>query len=152
MVYKHLIVHPGSATIPAYAACAAHNQGKFDEMEEAIWAKAFSQGRNLGKERMIELAQELGLDVAKFKADVDGEACKKRVAKDQQDLRRVGARGTPAFYINGRFLSGARPIAQFKKIVDEELKKANDRIKKGEATAKNYYEKFVLAKGEKKVK
>lgn len=141
-------MHPGTATIPAYASCAAHLQGKFDEMEEAIWMKAYNQGRNLKKERMIELAQELNLDMGKFKSDMDGDVCKKRVATDQQHLRRVGARGTPAFFINGRFLSGARPIDQFKKIIDEELKKANDRIKKGTPVDK-YYAEFVLKKGKK---
>lgn len=110
--------------------------------------KAYSQGRNLSKERMVELAQEIGLDMGKFNKDIDGDDCKKTVAEDQQHLRRVGARGTPAFFINGRFLSGARPIDQFKKIIDEELAKANDRIKKGTSVEK-YYAEWVLGKGKK---
>lgn len=146
VVYKHLLVHPGSATIPAHAACAAHKQGKFAEMEEAIWERAFSEGRNLKKERMIELARDLGLDMDTFAADMNGDACKKRVAMDQQQLRKVGARGTPAFFINGRFISGARPIAQFKKVIDEELAKANARLEKG-ARADRYYAEWVLKKG-----
>ena len=36
----------------------------------------------------------------------------------------VGARGTPAFFINGRFLSGAQPVEAFAKLIDEELEKA----------------------------
>jgi len=61
-----------------------------------------------------------------------------------------GTRGTPAFYINGRYLSGAQPLPNFKRVVDEELKKADARIEKGEATAANYYQKFVFEKGLKK--
>lgn len=120
-------------------------QGKFPEMEKGIWEKAYAK-RDFKPETMEAIAKDVGLDMDKFKADKDG-ACKKQIAKDQSDLRAVGTSGTPAFYINGRFLSGARPVDQFKKLVDEELKKANDRISKGEATAANYYDKFVVEKG-----
>jgi predicted DsbA family dithiol-disulfide isomerase len=148
VVYKHLIVHPSVATTPALAACAAHRQGKFHEMEKLIWEKGFNANRNLGEDNMLALAKEAGLDVAKLKADMTGE-CQKIVEKDQAELRAVGARGTPAFYINGRFLSGAQPIERFKAIIDEELKKADETIKKGEATADSYYQKVVLDKGKK---
>ncbi len=144
-------MHPQAATIPAHAACAAHLQGKFPEMEKLIWEKGFSAGRNLSAENMEKLAKEAGLNMSKFKSDMNGDVCKNTVRKDQAQLAQVGARGTPAFFINGRFLSGAQPIDRFKALVDEELKKANDRIKKGEAKVGDYYEKFVLAKGEKKV-
>lgn len=118
-------------------------------MEKLIWEKGYSAGRNLSLENMNKLAGEVGLDMGKFKADMDGQ-CVQIIAKDQQQLRAVGARGTPAFFINGRFLSGARPVAQFKKIVDEELKKANDRIKKG-VKVQDYYTQFVLKQGKKKL-
>jgi predicted DsbA family dithiol-disulfide isomerase len=100
---------------------------------------------------MQAIAKELGLDVNKFKADMNGDACKKEVQTDQAQLAAVGTRGTPAFYINGRFLSGAQPIDRFKSIIDEELNKANERIKKGEATVDNYYAKFVVQAGKKKL-
>ncbi len=85
-----------------------------------------------------------------YKKERDG-VCKEIIRKDQQEVSAVGTTGTPAFYINGRFLSGARPIDQFKKLIDDELKKANDRIGQGQATKKNYYEKFVLKAGLKKL-
>lgn len=126
-------------------------QGKFGEMEHLIWEKGFKAGRNLSKENMIKIAGEVGLNMDKFKKDLDGQECAKKVRQDQSQLSRVGTSGTPAFYINGRFLSGARPIDQFKTLIDEELKKANDRISKGEATVANYYEKFVVQQGKKKL-
>ena len=149
VVYKHFVVHPGSATEPALAACAADKQGKFEGMYDDIWTKAFAK-RDFKPENMEKIAKELGLDVAKFKADKNGE-CKKIIAKDQAELRAVGTSGTPAFYINGRFLSGARPVEQFKVLVDEELKKANAAIGKDGLTAANYYQKSILAKGKKKL-
>jgi protein-disulfide isomerase len=148
IVYKNFIVHPSSATIPALASCAAHNQGKYDQMAKLIWEKGFKANRNLGKDNMLALAKEVGLDMNKFQADMDGAACKKKVRQDQAELQKVGTTGTPAFYINGRFLSGARPFEQFKAIIDEELKKADQRIKAGTPAAK-YYQEWVVGKGKK---
>jgi len=148
IVYKHFVVHPQQATIPALAACAADKQGKFHQMYEAIWEKGFNAGRNLSQENMDKLAQEVGLNVQKYKADMDGE-CKNIIRQDQQQLASVGVGGTPAFFVNGRFLSGARPPEQFKALIDEELKKANERVGKEGTTAANYYQKWVMEKGKK---
>lgn len=149
IVYKHFVVHPQTATEPALAVCAAAMQGKFSEMEKQIWEKAYAK-RDFAPATLEAIAKDVGLNMDKYKTDKDG-ACKERIRKDQADLSAVGTSGTPAFYINGRFLSGARPIDQFKALVDEELKKANDRITKGEATAANYYDTFIAKKGLKKL-
>ena len=125
-------------------------QGKFAEMEHGIWEKAYGKGRDFSAKNLEAIAKEAGLNIDKYKADKDG-ACKASIKKDQADLSAVGTTGTPAFYINGRFLSGAQPIDNFKKIIDAELKKANDRIGKGEATVSDYYDKFVFKKGLKKL-
>lgn len=148
-MYKHFVVHPQSATEPALAACAGAQQGKFKAVETLIWEKAYAK-RDFKPETMDGIAKEAGLDMAKYKADKAG-VCKQIIANDRKDLSAVGTSGTPAFYINGRFLSGARPVDQFKALVDEELKKANERVKKGEASAATYYEKFVVQKGLKKL-
>jgi predicted DsbA family dithiol-disulfide isomerase len=78
----------------------------------------------------------------KYKADTQGDACKSLIAKDQQQLAAVGTRGTPAFYINGRVLSGAQPIERFKEVIDDELKKANEALKAGKK-AEEYYSSIV---------
>ena len=148
IVYKHFLIHPQLATIPALAACAADKQGKFHKMYELIWEKGFNAGRNLSQENMEKLAGEVGLNLQKFKADMEGD-CKNVIRQDQQQLASVGVGGTPAFFINGRFLSGARPPEQFKALIDEELKKANERIGKEGTTAANYYQKWVMEKGKK---
>ncbi|MBT8494527.1 MAG: DsbA family protein [Deltaproteobacteria bacterium] len=148
IVYKNFIVHPSTATIPALASCAAHLQGKYDQMAKLIWEKGFKANRNLSKDNMLALAKEAGLDMSKFTKDLDGPQCKKKVRQDQAELAKVGTTGTPAFYINGRFLSGARPFDQFKVLIDEELKKADQRIKGGTPAAK-YYQEWVVKKGKK---
>ncbi len=85
-----------------------------------------------------------------FRRDRDG-VCVTQVAQDREQASQVGVTGTPAFFINGRFLSGAQPIDKFKKLIDEELAKANKRIHQGEASAANYYQRFVLEPGLKKL-
>ncbi len=145
IVYKNYIVHPNTATIPAQAACAAHKQGKFMKMHNLIWKKGFEK-RQFGADTMEKLARNLRLNMRRFRADMNGAECTHMVQNDMRQLAAVGTRGTPMFYINGRFLSGARPIGQFKTIIDQELKKATAAIRRG-TSLKNYYQEYVVKNG-----
>jgi protein-disulfide isomerase len=148
IVHKQLLIHPQVATTPALAVCAAHKQGKFLEMAELVWEKGYKANRNLGEENMDKLAAEAGLDIQRYKADMKGKECQAQLQQDRNDVTKVGASGTPAFFINGRFLSGARPQNFFEQLIDEELKKANEAIAKG-ASAETYYNDYVVKKGAK---
>lgn len=130
---------------PALAACAANFQGKFHEMYEIIWNEGFENGRKLSRDHMLKLAAKIGLNTDKLEADMDGK-CKSIVRKDMAVMSKFGVRGTPAFYINGRYLSGAQPLPRFKAIVDEELAKYKKRIADGTDPA-DYYETWVIEKG-----
>lgn len=138
------------ATIPAHAACAADKQGKFDEMYHLLFEKGYNAGRNFSQENIDKLAGEVGLDMSKFKADMEGD-CPKVVQNDMRLMQEFGVSGTPAFFINGRFQSGGGPPERFKPLIEEELKKAEERIGKEGTTAANYYQKWVLDKGKKKM-
>jgi protein-disulfide isomerase len=120
IVFKHLPlrIHPKAPAAHA-AAEAAHRQGKFWEMHDAI----FANPRELSPEQFEKYAQEIGLDVAKFKTDVASPDVKARVDADQSEAAKLGVSGTPSFFINGRYLSGAQPFEEFKKRIDEELAK-----------------------------
>jgi len=148
VAYKTFIVHPGQATTPALAACAANEQGKFATYEELIWDKAY-KSRDLSEDKMVELAKEAGLNVERFKADLAGASCKARLRSDQAELRRVGVSGTPAFYVNGRHVP-RRDLDSFRALIDEELGKAKKRIAQGTKPA-DYYAKWVVEQGEKKL-
>ena len=148
IVYKHLLVHPHIATLPAQAACAADEQKRFFEMEDALWEKAYKQNRDFSQTNIETIARGLGLDMKRFLRDLHSPMCVKRVADDQALAGQVGARGTPAFFINGRFLSGARPINQFQQLIDEELAKANRAIKAGTVKQRDYYD-YVVKNGKK---
>ncbi|MBK9072977.1 MAG: DsbA family protein [Myxococcales bacterium] len=144
VVYKQYVVHPQSATIPALAVCAAHKQGKFKAMDEVMWEKGFKGGRKFAQEDIEGYAKEAGLNVGQLKTDM--EACKPIIAKEQADLARVGVTGTPAFYINGRFIGGAQPLPAFEAVIAEELEKANKAISGG-IPAASYYQQAVVEKG-----
>ena len=67
------------------------------------------------------IATTVGLDVAQFKRDAASEAVKARVDADLAEAEKLGVSGTPAFFINGRYLSGAQPFDAFKRMVDAAL-------------------------------
>lgn len=90
-------------------------------------------------------ASELGLNMDKFKADMKGE-CQTVVSNDGRQLAAFSISSTPSFFINGRFISGAQPIDQFSAVIDDELKKANERIAAGTPAA-SYYQQWIMEKG-----
>ena len=101
------------------AAEAARMQGKFWEMHDAI----FKNQRDLSTTTFEKYAAEIGIDVAKYKKDLASKELKARIDSDLAEARKLGVTGTPAFFINGRFLSGAQPVASFTRLIDEVLKK-----------------------------
>lgn len=149
IAYKYFIVHD-EALAAGLAACAANKQGKFAAFEPLVWEKGF-KAQDISANKMIELAKELKLDVKKFDADIKSKDCIDWVRKGQNMLANLGTSGTPAFYINGRFLSGAQPIENFKTLIDEEMAKANKLIAAG-TSLESFYQKHVVEKGLKELK
>lgn len=101
------------------AANCAGEQGKYWEFN----AKLFAQQKALKVESLKSYAQELGLDTKTFNDCLDSNKYAEEVKKDMDDGIKAGVNGTPAFFINGIPLSGARPFSQFQEIIDDELKK-----------------------------
>jgi protein-disulfide isomerase len=149
VVYLPFVVHPQTATLPAQATCAAHRQGKFKEIDELLWTKVFKE-RKFEEGVIAGLGKDAGLDAAKYQADLKSPECDQWVKKHMQNLSQLGVGATPGFFINGRFLSGAQPFPAFKTVIDEELKKAEDRVAQG-TPASSYYKTWVIEKGLKKL-
>ncbi len=118
VVWKHLplVIHPKAPAAHA-AAEAAHKQGKFWEMHDLIFA---DQG-GMAPEKYEQYARQLGLNMDRFTQDVASAEVKRRLDDDTKEAQALGVSGTPAFIVNGRFLSGAKPFEQFKPVIDEEL-------------------------------
>jgi len=118
LVYRHypLPNHPNARPAAEASACAGE-QGKFWPYHDRLFT---NQGR-LQDADLKQHAVEIGLDAAKFNACVEGRSTKARVDEDIRAGEDAGVNGTPAFFINGRSLSGAQPFEAFKRIIDEEL-------------------------------
>ncbi|MBL8921757.1 MAG: thioredoxin domain-containing protein [Myxococcaceae bacterium] len=116
-----------NAKIAAEASMAAHEQGKFWPMHD----KLFANQQALDRASIERYAQELGLDMGKFKAALDSSKFAKKVEADSAEGMQVGANGTPTFFINGREFVGAQPFEAFKGIIDEEIKKADQILARG---------------------
>jgi protein-disulfide isomerase len=99
----------------AEAARCAGDQGKYWEFHD----KLFSGG--LTDEDFKKYAKELGLDTKAFDSCLSANKFRTEIAADMSQGQALGVSGTPAFFINGRFLSGAQPLDAFSSIIDEEL-------------------------------
>jgi protein-disulfide isomerase len=103
----------------AKASVAAGNQGKFWEMHDEL----FKISRNLAMDEIRKKAEEIGLDMKKFDADMASPETEKAVRADLELGRTVDVQGTPTMFINGKRVMN-RSVEGMKAMVDEELKKA----------------------------
>ena len=81
----------------------------------------------LDKQSLLSYAEELGLDMKKFKSDLDTMKHLKRINKDIQLAKDLDLYSTPAFFINGIKAVGNRPYESFKIIIDSELERLSQK-------------------------
>jgi protein-disulfide isomerase len=100
LVFKNypLAMHEHAETA-ARASVAAERQGKFWEMHHALFK---SQSMGLERPLIEQLAKELGLDTKRFIADLESESVADAVLADRKQAEKLGVRGTPMIYVNGR--------------------------------------------------
>ena len=108
---------PPQARPAAEAALCADEQGQFWPYHDRLFAEA----GKLSDADLRKAAAELGMDAARFNTCVDEHRYKAVVDADQQAGNEAGVNGTPAFFVNGRILTGAQPFEAFKRVIDEEL-------------------------------
>ena len=110
---------------------AAARQGHFWKYHDVLFANM----KALKKDNLLKYAEDLGLDMAKFKADLEDKKIALKVDNDQAAAVALGASGTPAFFINGVKLSGAKPFDDFKAEIEKQLAKAKELKAKGTKVA-----------------
>lgn len=152
VVFKHLVVHPQQVAVAHLAACAAARQGKFMAFYKAFWEQGYEASRSqrdpslLGEDNVYRIADAVGLDVDRLKADLP--PCQEIVRADQEELRKFKVSGTPAFFINGEFVGGGIPKDALAQHVDRKLEIAERSGVPGAV----YYAQEIRAKGEQSVK
>ena len=109
-------IHPFAQGAAEASRCAGE-QGKFWEYHDLLFGDQGSLDRN----GLIAKAAKLQLDAKQFDSCISSEKFKAQVQQDSQEGMRSGVSGTPGFFINGIFMSGAQPEATFEKAIEEQL-------------------------------
>jgi protein-disulfide isomerase len=107
-------------TLASEAALAADAQGRFLPMNDRLYAI----GGRADRATIELIARELGLDLVRFRADLDSRAFRPAIDADIADARALGVEGTPTFFVNGRAVYGNQPLQVFAEVVDQELARA----------------------------
>jgi protein-disulfide isomerase len=106
------------AKAAALAALAAHTQGKFFEYHQ----KLFANYAGLNDTKLQELAMEISLDKEKFNKDMTSPTLLAVIERDLNEGRKMGVRGIPAIFVNGKSLED-RSLRGFQSMIDGELGK-----------------------------
>jgi len=101
------------AELAAEAALAAGDQGKFWPMHDLL----FANQANIDRDHLDQFARQLGLDVSSFDQDLTSGRFRARIAADRALGQKYGVDGTPAFFINGRYISGVRTLPELEQAV-----------------------------------
>ncbi len=128
IVWRHLPLpfHKDAplASEASQEAFAQKGNAGFWKYHAALFEAQGSGEDALKRPNLEKIAEEQGLDMAKFKQALDTHKHQAKVEADTKIGNAAGVNGTPAFVINGYFLSGAQPAAAFKKLINKALKEA----------------------------
>src|SRR5207302_4300486 len=130
-VFKHnpLPMHP-DAPGAAKASIAAWRQGKFWEMHDKLFEANVARG-SLSRAAVEKMAADIGLDLERFRTDLEASETQDILRSDQAQAAKLGATGTPFFFVNGARISGALPYESFKAVIDLQHKRAAQSLASG---------------------
>jgi protein-disulfide isomerase len=112
-------IHPQARKAHEAARCA-NDQGKFWEYHDVLYANA----PKASLEELKTYAEQVALNLPAFERCLSSGKYQAAVQKDVDEGNRLGVTGTPAFFINGRLLSGAQPLESFVPVIEDELARA----------------------------
>jgi protein-disulfide isomerase len=112
----------------ALAVESAGRQGKFWEMYDIVFENQAQWGEKQTTDSKIfeEYAQKIGLDLDKFRQDVNSQSVKDRIQRDVDSGIKLGNTGTPSFFLNGQKVQNLRSYEEFKNLIQAEILKANE--------------------------
>ncbi len=119
-VYRDFAQLTAESQPAAAAAECADEQGVFWDFHNDF----FNNQQSLGRDFYIATAEKFELDIDAYTACLDENRYGEEVEFDILDGQLEGVRGTPGFFINGQFISGAQPYQLFERIIQRELNQA----------------------------
>lgn len=128
--YRHYplkTVHE-NAVIGAQAAESAGKQGKFWEMHDKLFANQdqwSSKSSTEAKQNFADYAKEIGLDVEKFKQDLESNEVADIVEGSYKTATDAGLNSTPTFFLNGEQIRNPKNLEDFRTVIREALEKTN---------------------------
>lgn len=130
LVYRHfpLPMHR-HAIFMAQAAEAAGQQGKFFEMHDLIFENQSSwtnSSASAVREVVERYATELGLDIEKFKTDLDSETIAEKIEKDLDDALASDISYTPTLFINGELITNPNSYSEFRQLILEKINESQN--------------------------
>ena len=120
VVFKHypLPMHPEAKPASEASLCVnEQSSDKFWKFHDLL----FANQQRLKEENLMEYAKKVGVDMKKFEDCFKSKKYASHVEKNMAEGQKLGVDSTPSFFVNGQPIRGARPIADFKEIIDEQL-------------------------------
>ena len=108
--------------LAALAGLAAHRQGKFWPLHDLM----FANHSKLNPQKIRDLALQAGLDMHSFETDLADPGLAAQVDMEIEEGRKIGVRGTPTLFINGRLVE-RRSVDEMSRMVDAELKRLTEK-------------------------
>lgn len=107
-----------NANISAQAAEAAGLQGKYWEMHDLLFENQNDWVKSSSAEKIFEgYASNLGLDLEKFKTDIDSDTVKAKIEKNLAEAEVANLRGTPSFFLNGQSIENPQSYEEFRNLI-----------------------------------
>jgi protein-disulfide isomerase len=113
LVYKELPILGPTSVFAARAALAAQKQGKY----EALHAALMAMNERLSEQGVLQLAAQVGLDVARLEKDMTDPSVAAALDRNFQLQRALNIQGTPALVIGMEFIPGAANLETLKVLV-----------------------------------
>lgn len=141
VVYRHSLLDPEDGTLAGEASMAAAAQGRFWPFHDRLFA---SEGR-IDRAVVERAAREVGLDMDRFRADLDQARFRSAVRAEDRRAAELGVTATPVFFVNGRPLVGAQALGTFVTLIEEERARAEKLVAAGVPRGQVYHR--VTARG-----
>ena len=119
--YKHFAILGPESNRSAEASECAAEQEKFWEYHDAVFTDQVTARSSLNTDTLTSIAGDIGLDTAAFSECLSSGRYASLVTQQSRGIQSLGVRGTPAFLVNGVFISGAQPFEVFQQVIEEQL-------------------------------